>query len=115
MNGEKRLERIQLKFYLRVFDRNTDRVAGELADITTKGIRLVSKDPFQVDVISEFWMEMPSEINEFDQIVFDAKSAWCKKDDDTHLFSTGFQLQNVDQENIDKITQLIDKGGVPDK
>lgn len=115
MNGERRLERIQLKFYLRVFDRNTDRVAGELADITTKGIRLVSKDPFQVNVISEFWMELPAEVSEFDQIIFDAKSVWCRKDGDTHLYSTGFQLQNVDQENIDKISHLIEHFGVKDE
>jgi len=107
MAEKRRLKRRRLTCYLRVFDRNTDKIIGHLANITTEGIMLLSEKPLKVNTIFLCWMDLPAKIDDCKQIIFDAKSVWCSKDKNSELYNTGFKLTGIDPKNVELIKKLI--------
>ena len=107
MAKKRKLVRKILNYYLRVFDRNTDKIAGQLGNITTGGVMLISETPFEKNSTYEFWMELPSEMIEFNQIIFDARCAWSRKDKKSDSYNAGFQLTNISEKDIKTIEKLI--------
>ena len=90
MAERRELKRRHLIYYLRVFDRNTDKIIGHLVDITTEGLMLISEGPLETDAIFELRMDLPSEIEGVRKMDCLAHSRWCRKDDNPDFFNTGF-------------------------
>ena len=107
MPQKNRLKRKKLIYYLQVFDRNTNKLAGRLLDITTEGIMLISDNPIQTDNLFQFRMVLPKELGKGPEISFDVKSIWSKRDNNPDLYDTGFQLVNVSENDIEIIESLI--------
>ena len=107
MAEQRKHDRKYLIYYLRVFDRNTEELLGNLVDITTEGLMLISESPIETDMIFELKMDLPEEIRGSRQIVFDAQSRWCKNDVNPDFYDTGFLLSNISSNDISIIESLI--------
>lgn len=106
--AEKRKDkRRNIIYYLRVFDRNTDQLVGQLVDITTSGMKLVSETPIESDAVFQLRMVLPEEIGQKKEIGFDVKSMWCKRDVNPNFFSIGFEFEDISTEDIKIIQNLI--------
>ena len=92
---------------LRVIDRNTEELVGNLVDITTEGCMLISDDPIETGVDFELKLDLPEEIRGSWQITFDAHSRWCKSDVNPEFYDTGFRLSNISTNDIAIIESLI--------
>ena len=114
MSKDRKLNRRHLIYYLRVFDRNTGQLIGHLADITSDGIMLTGEYAVETKTIFQLRMELPEGIKENKQIVFDAKSLWCRRDIDLGFYETGFQLQDLDSKDTEIIERLIGEFGLKD-
>ena len=94
MAEQRKHDRKHMINYLRVIDRNTEELVGNLVDITTEGCMLISDDPIETGADFELKLDLPEEIRGR-QITFDAHSRWCKSDVNPEFYDTGLRLSNI--------------------
>ena len=107
MGENRKHRRRQTDTFLGVYDRSTEELLGRLVNMTTDGVRLLTRDTIESDAIYQFRMDLPVEIKGSKEIVFDAKSVWSNKDNDSHEYSTGFRIVDLSSNEFDKIELLI--------
>ncbi len=108
MEDKRKHKRMNSLFYLRVFNRDTDRLAGRMVNITPEGIMLVSEKPIEPNENFSFRMVLPEGYEGKRTITFDANSRWCIKDINPDLYDTGFKLSGVSSEDVKVIERLIE-------
>ncbi|MGA7277684.1 MAG: PilZ domain-containing protein [Desulfocapsaceae bacterium] len=101
------VERNHLVFYLRIFDDANNSMLGHLADISTDGIMLVSVAPIEPDKNYRLRMLLPKEVAGRLELVFEAKSCWCRPDPNPDFHVSGFRFLEVDKEMVSQIMQLV--------
>ena len=112
MSHEKRkLKRVHLIYYLRIFDSNTGVNIGHLVDITTKGIMVISEEPAPTGKNFSFIMHLPATMSGRKTIQFKAHSLWCKKDINPDFYVSGYQIKEISPQEIETITALINEYG----
>ncbi|MFH1146655.1 MAG: PilZ domain-containing protein [Pseudomonadota bacterium] len=111
---QRKLKRRHLVYYLEVMDRNSGRHLGNLVDITTEGLMLVTKERIGPDALLEFRIVLPSGLLGKPYLDLDGKSLWCELDVNPDLFATGFRFFNISEETLDDIEHLIEHYGFND-
>ena len=110
----RKLKRRQLVYYLRVFDRTTEQLIGQIVDITKAGIMLVSEKPIETGLTFQLRMTLPKEIEGSWEIAFDAQALWCRADANPDFHLTGFQLVDLPDDQASLIEALIEELGFRD-
>lgn len=110
-NEKRRLKRVHLIYYLRIFDSNTGVIVGHLVDITTQGIMLISEEPVPMGKDYSFRMHLPATIIGREKIEFSAHCLWCKKDINPDFFVSGYQIKAISPEEAQIIKELINSYG----
>ncbi|MBU0731087.1 MAG: PilZ domain-containing protein [Proteobacteria bacterium] len=109
------LKRRHLIFYLEVYDENTNELLGHVVDLTTRGIKLVSKLPIPVGSVHKLRMELPEGYFEEKTLHFEAKCLWSTNDVNPDFFDAGFELtKGLDRMTRDILLGLIDQLGFND-
>jgi c-di-GMP-binding flagellar brake protein YcgR len=101
------VERNHLVFYLRVFDDTNNSMLGHLADISTDGFMLVSVVPIEPEQNYRLRMLLPKEIEGRLELVFEARSRWCRPDSNPDFHLSGFRYLKVDKELVSQIMRLV--------
>jgi hypothetical protein len=110
--AEKReLKRAHLIYYLRVFDRNTEKLLGHLVDLTPKGVMLVSEEPIAVGETFKVRMMLPITVFGKNRIDFEAESLWSTNDINPDFYDTGFRLTGLDPADEELIQSLVKEYG----
>ena len=100
-------ERTQLQEFLRVYDLRSMEIVGYVADISLDGIQLVGKDPFEIDQLYQFYIELPAEqIGGEPQLEVAANIIWRKEDRIPNYFDAGFQFLGLEWESKKSIDFL---------
>lgn len=107
MAEKRKSKRRHLIYYLKVYDRTTGQLIGQIGDITTEGIMLITESPIDPNRLFQFRMLLPEEIEGKKEIYFDAKSLWCNKDINPNFYNVGFKMINISMKQIDIIKNLI--------
>ncbi|MEW6427225.1 MAG: PilZ domain-containing protein [Thermodesulfobacteriota bacterium] len=103
MEGDGRtLKRRHLIYYLEVFDEDTGRLLGHLVDITTRGIKLISKEAVPLDRVYRMRMHLPEGYFKECVVHFEGRAVWSGNDVNPDFFDTGFDVPNLDK-NVRKI------------
>lgn len=108
MSEKRKFSRVHLIYYLRLFDRKTGELIGNLVDLTTEGLQLISETPIEPGKILEIRMEFPEELYGQQQIPINAEVVWCDHQLDPDLFSVGCRLLPVTPSQFTTIRKLID-------
>lgn len=103
----RQLERKYLVFYLRVFDCLSGKVLGHVVNISSKGIMMLSDDAIPLNKEYQLRMQLPSEVSDLGEIVFNAVSCWCKKDRNPDFYVSGFQIHELNDDGKNDILSLI--------
>ena len=103
MDERRKHKRRHSIFYIKVYDKETGKIAGRLVDITAGGMMLVSEKPVDVGTISKFKMALPEKIGDIGEISLNARSVWNGPDVNEDFFDTGFQFIEPSYETIDLI------------
>jgi hypothetical protein len=111
MAEKRKLKRRHLIYYLRVFDRESNKLIGHLIDISPQGIMIMSEEPLEVNKFFKLRMDLPVDIFEKTEIEFDAESRWTKKDINPEFYDTGFAIMNLSYTDGRLIEKLIDDYG----
>lgn len=109
MLERRKYKREHLIHYLRVFDRTTNELTGQLVDITPDGIMLITDHPMVDPASHSFFMEFPEEVAGKTHLEFTAKPMWCKVDINPDMFAVGCEINQVSQADVDIIQALINE------
>jgi len=95
MPDQRKYDRRDSIFYLKVFARDTDELLGHVVDISEKGIMMVSSEPMQPGRQLALRMHLPEPVSDDIQTVeFEAESRWCKPEANPDLYDIGFEILN---------------------
>ena len=85
-----------------VFDRKTDKVIGNMVDISINGIMIVSETPITEKTVYQLRMEF------IQNIMFDAKCVWFR-DVGANYYISGYEFIQIEPEEIDIIKKTINR------
>ena len=109
---QRKLQRRNFILDIEVMDRIKDIVLGDLGDITTEGLMLVTDDPVVENELFKMKIRLPDETDEKLEFFFDALSVRCQKTIHEKIYITGFKIQDLDDENKQKIEYFINEYAV---
>ncbi|MBU0674420.1 MAG: PilZ domain-containing protein [Proteobacteria bacterium] len=107
----RRMKRRHLIYYLDVYEVGTDKLLGHLVDITTKGIKLVSKDPLPIGTDYAMKMILPEGYFDERELLLQGRAMWSSNDINPDFYDTGFEIPEIDGKTIDIIKELIEAIG----
>jgi len=107
MAEKRKLRRKRATYYMKVVDQKTNRLAGNVHDISPSGFMMNSPRPIKTHVLHDLSMSLPDTIEGEIPIIVQAKSVWCSKNEITKLYDTGFKLVNVTPEEQDIIKSSL--------
>ena len=108
MPEKRKFSRVHLIHYLRMFDRKTGELIGNLVDLTAEGLQLISETPLEPGKILEIRMEFPEDLDGRQEMQINAEVVWCDHQLDPDLFSVGCRLLPVTPSQLTIIRELID-------
>lgn len=107
-NNQRKVARRHLIYYLRVYDQETKALLGNLVDISTRGIMLVSDQPLEIGKRFSLRMYLPETVEGSREVEFSAESRWCQNDANPDFFDTGFELLDPAPQFLEAVDKLID-------
>jgi c-di-GMP-binding flagellar brake protein YcgR len=106
MGDQRKLSRRRTSDYFVVYERETERIVGRLVNLTIAGAMIISEDPVEVPTVIKCRIKMPQPVEGRHEIVFDAESRWCKKNNHTDWYETGYKFTNVSDADTKLITMV---------
>jgi len=107
-----RSQRKEFIYYMQVIDAETKEVVGHLADISTGGFKLDTREPIPVNKNVRFLMNLPGEISSKPHMVFGARSKWGRADPlDRCAYCVGYQLTQIYPEDLEIINRMMERYG----
>ncbi|MFS2092114.1 PilZ domain-containing protein [Pseudomonas sp. Pseusp11] len=98
MFTDRRIERHQLPYFLRVFNSVTDKPIGFLGNLSSDGLMLISQLPMMVGVDFDLRIKIPASDGCQQVIDLTACCLWCHEDATPHHYDAGFSLQRAPPE-----------------
>lgn len=111
-NNKRKLPRRNFSYYMRVLDKNTGELIGQISDISTGGFKLESSSPVAVGLAMELCIDQMSQLSERSFIVFSARTRWCERDPyDPTIYNVGFQLLDMTPADYDVFVKMFNAYG----
>ncbi len=107
MTEQRSEKRRQLYSYLQDFDGINSRVIGHVADLTRKGLMLVSKESVGVRKEYRLRIKFPSPIGQRSELNVRAVCRWCRGDVNPEMFVAGFQFNELLMEEAGCVSSLL--------
>ncbi len=98
MFTERRIERHQLPYFLKVFNRITDKPIGYIGNVSEDGLMLISHLPMMLGAVFELRLKIPDSNGLCQVIDLRACCLWCHEDATPHHYDAGFSLHNAPPE-----------------
>jgi hypothetical protein len=106
--------RRHLIYYLRVWDRNTDKLLGHIVDINTGGFMLISEKKVELEQAFDLEIRWNDPDDNEVKIEFKAESRWSSNDVNSAFFDTGFKLLGPTDDVLEPIKKMIEEYGFQD-
>jgi len=106
--NQRKVARRHLIYYLRVYDATTGDLLGNLVDISTRGIMLVSDSALPLNKEALLRMVLPDTVEGSREVEFKAVSRWCKNDVNPDFFDTGFELMDPTSNFLEVVDKLVE-------
>jgi len=108
MRKKRTAERKRASHFFGVYHRKTDKYIGKLVDMSTRGMKVLSKKPIQTHTIYEFRIELPKAVAGYNEIYFDAQCVWSAgSSEENEQYDSGFQITGIDFDQIEAIQYLL--------
>ncbi len=109
---QRRQSRKDFRYYMQVFDMDTQKLLGHLADINSGGFKLDTQNPIPINKDFRLRLDLTSEIAHKPGMIFVARSRWCKVDPfDPFSYNVGFQLIKISSEDVEIFNRMMEKYG----
>lgn len=107
MEEKRSIERIRCYYYLKVYNKDTKEDIGSVTDISAKGMRLVSENPFALNTLYRFNIKLPKGYILGDSFDIDAEVRWCNKNEEDIYYESGFEFVNAERKGVIYVRTLI--------
>jgi hypothetical protein len=108
MDERRKVKRKDFSYYMRLFDSDTQILVGHLADISTGGFKIDSREPIDVDKIFRLRMDLFPEVSSKPYMIFTARSRWCQVHPlDPTLYHIGFQIVSIQPGDYEILNRLV--------
>lgn len=98
MFTDRRIERQQLPYFLKVFNSVTDKPIGFLGNVSQDGLMLISQLPMMVGADFDLRLKIPAGDGRTQIIDLQACCLWCHEDATPHHYDAGFSLRRAPAE-----------------
>lgn len=106
MHIQRRIERHQLPYYLKVFNRITDKPMGYIGNVSLDGLMLISQYPMLVNARFDMRLKIPGQDGRVHNIDFTATCHWSREDVTPGSFDSGFSLSAPPREYLEMVDAL---------
>jgi hypothetical protein len=103
------LKRRHLVYYLEVYDDEAGELLGHLVDLTTTGLKLVSKQRIPTHRNYRLRMMLPEGYFSQKDLYFEAQSMWSSNDVNPDFYDTGFSAPKLDITAQNIIRDLVNQ------
>lgn len=100
--------RWNLKVPLQIGKELSDKPFGDAVDISIKGIRILTEQPFALNQPLKLWLMLPDQVNNWSKVVVEVEGVWCKPHDDNEIFETGCRFLQIETSTLFAVQTLID-------
>lgn len=107
IENRRKSTRFEVKDHYPVYEQNSYRQIGTLADLSTAGTSLITAEPIEKGAVLKCRVKLPKEIFRREYLMIEAECRWCRKNDDTGGYRSGYSLQNVSEHDSVIILYLI--------
>jgi hypothetical protein len=110
MKEQRKNERRKLIAFTPVYDCKRNLFLGYLGDLSMKGAMMIGKKPMEVNKQLTLAIGFP-ETPEFParRATLSARIAWCRTEKNPLYYNTGFEFQEMDDENKTAIRAILEK------
>ena len=105
MHVQRRIERHQLPYYLKVFNRITDKPMGYIGNVSLDGLLLISQLPLLVGARFDMRLKIPGQL-EPHFIDFSATCQWSREDVTPGYYDSGFALVAPPADYVEMVDAL---------
>lgn len=107
----RKLERKELNHAIVILDTINGGVFGELVNVTTEGIMVMTDREIETQAIFQLALQLPEAIRGSNQIVIGADCLWCRRAENFYRYWAGFQIIDASEGALEQIEALIDLYG----
>lgn len=104
----RKLERKELSQLIAVNDVINGGVFGELVNVTTEGIMVMTDREIETQAIFQLSLELPEPLIGSAQIVLGADCLWCRRIENFSRYWAGFQIIDASELALEQVEALID-------
>lgn len=105
MSAQRHIERYQLPYFLKVFNRITDRPMGSLGNVSRDGLMLISSLPLLVGARFDMRLIIPGKEAPH-HIDFSATCQWSHEDVTPGTYDSGFALLSAPPDYVEMVDAL---------
>ncbi|WP_077045717.1 PilZ domain-containing protein [Pseudomonas sp. KK4] len=106
MFTDRRIERHQLPYFLKVFNSVTDKPIGYLGNVSEDGLMLISQLPMMIGADFDLRLKIPAVDGGQQIIELRACCLWCHEDETPRHYDAGFSLLRAPPEYAQLVEAL---------
>ena len=114
MEDRRKSNRRFMLYYMPIYDADSLHQAGNLVDITPKGIMIVSEHPMEEADTLHIRLELTGDVAAKTYMEFYALCKWCRQDISPNLYSIGFEILDLAPGDAEIIQRIITTYGFRD-
>ena len=108
MQNRRKSKRVYLVLSTRVFDHETGKLVGQLANLTPDGAMLIGEAPLIIGKLYRLQMKLSKEVFSKDHLNFEARCIWSKPETIAPQFhKIGLQFVKITPKDVQIMAQII--------
>ena len=107
MHEKRKLPRKWAPDKVTVYDRTTGTAVGQVVNMTTSGVLLLSDGPIHAERVFQLRISLPESIGDGDALEFGAESLWESPAMDENNYWTGLQIIDISESARRVLERLI--------
>jgi PilZ domain len=100
-------KRYQVDFYLRLVEKATNKVIGQVLDVSAGGFMISSPIPFQAYRLVQCTLEVSLETGAAINVPAQCLSVWCRQDEFGSGYTAGFKFVVVDKAPLEALIEML--------
>ena len=94
---------------LLVYDMETNLPIGQIINMSYRGMKLMTEEPVVISKIYYCRIPLPEKLLGRDELFIDAECRWCRKNEETSWYDSGYCLRKPSTEDADIIKLITHK------
>jgi len=103
---QRRKQRVAIPEHPQIMDAHSDKVLGQLVNLSTDGLMLVSPSCINCGIVCQIRIPLVTG-NRKVEIIVGVESLWCEDANDSGSYWTGFHIIDISPEHQDVLNSVV--------